>query len=71
MSSSDNDPTNTAEYQRRRRMTNDERAIEARDTVARNIKEHNEKSGINSTYDSALKKATEIANKVANQKGKK
>lgn len=52
-------------------MTNDERAIEARDTVARNIKEHNEKCGINSTYDSALKKATEIANKVANQKGKK
>ena len=71
MTSNDNDPTNTAEYQQRQRMSRDERSIVARDIVAKNIKEHNEKCGINSTYDAALRKATEIAQKMENKKRRK
>lgn len=53
-----------AEYHHRSMMTPDERAIDARDRVAKNIHEQNQRDGKNSTFDSALIKATEIAHGV-------
>lgn len=52
-----------AEYQRRKSMTRDERAIDARDRVAVNIYEHNRKQGKDIPFDKCLQKATDIANK--------
>ena len=58
-----------AEYQRRKRMSQDERNITARDNLAKEIKLQNEKWGKNMTYDEAQRKATEIAHKVERRKG--
>lgn len=52
-----------AEYQRRKIMSRDEKAIDARDRVARNIHEQNVRDGRNTTFDEAQRKATEIANR--------
>lgn len=52
-----------AEYQRRRMMTKDERAIDSRDRVAVNLHRQNEKDGKNTTFADALKKATEVAHR--------
>ena len=60
-----------AEYQRRCVMSHDERCIDARDRVAKNIHEQNMRDGKNTTYDSALRKATEVANRVHREKGEK
>lgn len=60
-----------AEYQRRSVMTRDERAISARDQVARNIHEQNVRDGKNTTFDEAQRKATDIANKVYRERQEK
>ena len=54
----------SAEYHRRSVMSKDERAIIARDEVAKNIHQQNIRDGKNTTYDEAVRKATQIANKV-------
>jgi hypothetical protein len=50
-----------AEYQRRRSMTRDERAIDARDRVAKDLHEQNQKDGKRSTYEQCQRKMAEIA----------
>jgi aspartate oxidase len=50
-----------AEYQRRRMMSQHERDLGARDDVARRIHEQNHREGKDTTFDSALRKATQIA----------
>lgn len=52
-------------------MTSDERAIDARNHLAKNIHEQNQREGRNTTYDSALRKATEIAHGVLRKGSKK
>lgn len=52
-----------AEYQRRKSMSNDDRAIISRDTIAKNLHEQNQRDGKRSTYEDAQRKATEIAHK--------
>ena len=52
-----------AEYQRRRMMSQDERCIDARDRVAKNLHDQNMRDGKNTTFDEASRKATEIAHK--------
>lgn len=52
-----------AEYQRRRMMTKDERAIEARDTIAKNLHEQNQRDGKRTSFDEAQRKATDIAHR--------
>ena len=58
----DDSLTANAEYQRRRVMSKDDRAFDARGRVAQNIKRQAEREGRDSTFADALKKATEIAN---------
>lgn len=58
-----------AEYQRRRVMTNDERTFESRDRIAKNLHEQNMRDNKKTTYEQALRKASEIAEKVR-RKGK-
>lgn len=54
-----------AEYQRRKLMSKDERAIQARDGIARDIYKQEQLNGNSkATYEQAHRKATEIANKV-------
>lgn len=60
-----------AEAQRRRMMTKDERAIDARDRVAKNLHDQNVRDGKNTTYDEATRKAAEIANKVYRERQEK
>lgn len=59
-----------AEYQRRKMMTRHEREMGARDDVARRIHEQNHKEGKDSTFDSALKKATQIAERAEKERNK-
>lgn len=59
---SDQDKLNSnAEYQRRRVMTRDERAIDARDRVARDLHEQNTRDGKRSTYEDCQRKMAKIA----------
>lgn len=57
-----------AEYQRRRVMTKDEIATDARDRVAKNLHDQNVKDNRGTTYEDAQRKAAEIANKVHREK---
>ncbi len=62
------------DYQRRRTLTKDERAIDARDRVAKNLHEQNQKDGKNTSFDDALRKVSDIANKqyrIDQEKGKR
>lgn len=62
------------EYQRRCVMSQDERSLDARDRVAKNLHEQNEKDGKNSTFDEALRRVTDIVNKqyrIDQEKGKR
>jgi len=45
-------------------MTRDERAIGAREDIAKALHEQNQRDGKNTTYDEAHRKAEQIANKV-------
>lgn len=63
MNKNENSLNSDSEYQRRKSMTRDERAIDARDRVAINIYEHNRKEGRDIPFDRCLEKATDIANK--------
>ena len=53
----------TAAEQRQRMMSRDERAIQARDVIAKNLHEQNMRDGKQSTYEKAHRKAQEIANR--------
>lgn len=57
-----------AEYQRRKMMTRDERAIDARDRVARDLHEQNIRDGKRSTYEQCQRKMAEIAEKAERMK---
>lgn len=51
-----------AEYQRKRTWSQDERAIDARNNIAKTLYEHEQKMGNSrATYDECLRKATEVA----------
>lgn len=55
-------------------VSQDERMRRARDNMARNIKEHAERTGQDMSFDKAQRKAAEIANSIHRedqQKGKK
>lgn len=52
-----------AEYQRRKVMSKDDRAIIARDTLAKNIHEQNQRDNKRTTFEDAQRKATEIAHR--------
>jgi len=61
---------NDAEFQRRKtQMTSDEKARDARDRLAKVIHEQSQRDGKDSTFDSALRKATEIAELANKKKG--
>lgn len=70
MSEQDNLKSN-AEYQRRSIMTSEERARSAIDQLSKNIHEQNMRDGKNTSYDSALRHATEIAHKILRKGSKK
>ena len=57
-----------AEYQRRRVMTADERAFEARDRVAKAVHEQNMRDGKNTTWEQAERKGAEIAERAKRQR---
>ena len=52
-----------AEYQRRSRMSVDEKATLGRDRIAGQIHEQNQRDGKNTTFDQAHKEATRITEK--------
>lgn len=53
----------TAAEQRQRMMTRDERAIQARDMIAKNLHDQNVRDGKRTTYEESHRKAQEIANR--------
>lgn len=58
-----------AEYQRRARMSRDEKTMISRDRIAGQIHEQNQRDGKNTTFDQAHREATRIAEKFNRQKG--
>ena len=60
-----------AEYQRRSMMTSEERARSAIEKLSQNIHEQNTRDGKHTSYDSALRKATEIAHTILRKGSKK
>lgn len=63
------DPNETGEAHRRRMMTRDERAIDARDRVAKNLYDQGQRdNNKNMTYEQAQRIATKIAEKVEQNK---
>lgn len=63
------DPNETGEAHRRRMMTRDERAIDARDRVAKNLYDHAVKTGDNKmSYEQAQRIATKVAEKVERER---
>lgn len=57
-----------AEYQRRARMSSDEKALISRDRIAGQIHEQNQRDGKNTTFEQAHREATRIAEKWNRQK---
>ena len=53
-----------AEYQRRKIMTRDERAIGARDGIAKNLHEQNVRDGKHTPYEQAHREATKSCERV-------
>lgn len=67
-----NELKSNAEFQRRSSMSPDDRARDARDRLAKGIKEFNDaKSGTDTTYSDAEKKANEVANLSDRQKSER
>lgn len=62
---------NNAEYQRRKLMSHDERAIISRDRLAKTIHDQAKKEGKDTSFDSAFRKATEIAHRGERERGGK
>lgn len=52
-----------AEYQRRKAMTKDEKLIDARNRMAKNLHEFNQHKEATPSFDKAEKKANEILNR--------
>lgn len=64
------DMKDDAEYQRKRTWSHDERAIDARNSLAKRLYEHEQKSGNSrATYDECHKRATEVAERHERKKG--
>lgn len=58
MSNEQNKLQDNAEYQRRRMMTKDEKAIDARDRVAKNLYEERQKQNSRETYEDCQRHVT-------------
>jgi hypothetical protein len=68
--SKQNELNQNAEYQRRSVMSQDERNTIAKDAVAKDLYDHNQKHGVKSTYEECQRKMAKIAEQADRKKGK-